>query len=308
MRSLRITTLLLLSSSVLAVRNLQIASPLQSLTIWDPEVKEELMESGVGPSFRSRFLSKFGVGLQAEADARKQLESETREQQQVDATSTDWASQAASSESEQRMAKEKIVEQAYDQAVAQFDTKTAKQMQRKQNSNKFQFVGVVNSLKEGEKPITWYSRKKPASAKWSVRLVHVNRDAIVKDLYNRGKIDIFGRYDNSGEIDEKTNQPIVTSQYTVRQRSWKNLWNFSPKHLFTDSSGLYWRERRLPEGMYTDGKTVYEASYRYRDGRNGMHKISSFPEFLNSRSIDSSKKEKILKRLADDTPDIVLED
>jgi hypothetical protein len=71
---------------------------------------------------------------------------------------------------------------------------------------------------------------------------------------------------------------------------------------------MYWRERRLLPGMYTDGKTVYEASYRYRDGRNGMHKLSSFQEFLNSRSIDATKKEKILKRLADDTPDVVLED
>lgn len=35
----------------------------------------------------------------------------------------------------------------------------------------------------------------------------------------------------------------------------------------TDSSGMYWRERRLPSGLYTDGKTVYEASYRYDDGR-----------------------------------------
>lgn len=61
-------------------------------------------------------------------------------------------------------------------------------------------------------------------------------------------------------------------------------------------------------GMYTDGKTVYEATYRYRDGRNGMHKLSSFQEFLNSRSIGASKKEKIVERLAMDTPDVVLEE
>jgi len=71
---------------------------------------------------------------------------------------------------------------------------------------------------------------------------------------------------------------------------------------------MYWRERRLPPGMYTDGSTVYEASYRYRDGRNGMHRLSSFQEYLNSRAIPSTKKEKILKRLAEDTPDVVLEE
>jgi hypothetical protein len=219
MRTICITTtaLLLLSRSALAVRNLHIVSPLQSLTIWDPEVKEAVMESGVGASFRSRFLPKFRAGLRAEVEARKRLASEAA--QQVDATSNNWASQAASSERQQRMAKEKIVEQAYDEAVAQFDAKTAMTIQRT-NPNKYQFVGVIHP-NDNEKPITWYARKKPATAKWSVRLVHVNRDAILKDLFNRGKIDIFGRYDNTGAKDATTNQPIITSKYFVRERSWK---------------------------------------------------------------------------------------
>jgi hypothetical protein len=71
---------------------------------------------------------------------------------------------------------------------------------------------------------------------------------------------------------------------------------------------MYWRERRLPPGLYTDGSTVYEASYRYRDGRNGMHRVSTLDDFLKSRSVPKSKKEKIVKRLAQDTPDVVLED
>lgn len=87
----------------------------------------------------------------------------------------------------------------------------------------------------------------------------------------------------------------------------RNLWNFSPKHFITDSSGMYWRERRLRPGLYTDGSSVYEASYRYRDGRNGMHKVSSFDKFLSSKAIDVSQKNKILKRLQEDVPDVVLE-
>jgi hypothetical protein len=70
---------------------------------------------------------------------------------------------------------------------------------------------------------------------------------------------------------------------------------------------MYWRERRLRPGLYTDGTTVYEASYRYGDGRNGMHRVSSFQEMLKSRVIKKSEKEKIVKRLNDDTPHVVLE-
>ena len=82
---------------------------------------------------------------------------------------------------------------------------------------------MINSVSSAnnETPITWYARPKPAIAKWSVRLVHVNRDAILKDLFNRGKIDIFGRYENTGTRDTTTNQPIIASKYIVRERSWK---------------------------------------------------------------------------------------
>jgi hypothetical protein len=70
---------------------------------------------------------------------------------------------------------------------------------------------------------------------------------------------------------------------------------------------MYWRERRLRPGMYTDGVNVYESSYRYRDGRNGMHKKSTFQQYLASKTFDKSQKEKIIKRLKQDAPDIVLE-
>lgn len=71
---------------------------------------------------------------------------------------------------------------------------------------------------------------------------------------------------------------------------------------------MYWRERRLRPGMYTDGVTVYESSYRYRDGRNGMHRMSSFQQFLGSKAIGPSEKERILKRLNEEKPDVVLEE
>jgi len=241
--------LLLLASSfrqqhVVAIRQLEIAIPLQALTIWDPEAKEAVAESG-GATFRSRFLPRFRAGLQAEADARRklamaeqQLSDDNKMAQQPSAavgssqTSTsqkNWAKQAATAERQQALVRERLIEQAYDEAVAaQMEAQQANQSSQRKNANKFQFVGVVNSYSptadsnnNKKPPITWYARPKPATAKWSVRLVHVNREAVLKDLYNRGKIDVFGRYENTGERDPKTGQPIVTGHYRVRERSWK---------------------------------------------------------------------------------------
>uniref|UniRef100_A0A7S4ASJ7 Uncharacterized protein n=1 Tax=Pseudo-nitzschia australis TaxID=44445 RepID=A0A7S4ASJ7_9STRA len=104
--------------------------------------------------------------------------------------------------------------------------------------------------------------------------------------------------------------PILSSavfRFSHRIASHRNLYNFSIKHFFTDSSGAYWRERRLRPGMYTDGESVYESSYRYRDGRNGMHKVGSMQQFLASSAVDSQEKDKILKKLKEAAPDVVLE-
>jgi hypothetical protein len=87
-----------------------------------------------------------------------------------------------------------------------------------------------------------------------------------------------------------------------------NLWNFSPKHLFSDSSGMYWRERRVKPGLYTDGNNIYEASYRYRDGKNGMHALSTLQQFMASKAISPKQKATIAKRLKEDVPDLVLEE
>ena len=59
--------------------------------------------------------------------------------------------------------------------------------------------------------------------------------------------------------------------------------------------------------MYTDGETVYEASYRYRDGRNGMHKVSTLKQFLSSSAVDAKDKKNIMKKLKEAAPDVVLE-
>jgi len=271
------------------------ASPLQSLTIWDKRDRDG--------NARSQFLPKYKVGLKAEVEARKKIESERG--QNFESDGSNWADKAAAAERIRSKNEDRIVEDAFDEATKAVESSVKAISSDEKGSSQYQFVGVIKS---GEKPITWYARKKPTDAKWSVRLVHANRDAIIKDMFNKGKVDIFAKYSNTGQINEETKQRVVTRKYDVKERSWRTLWNFSPKRFFTDSSGMYWRERRLTPGLYTDGNTVYESSYRYSDGRNGLHRVSTFDQFLKSKSVDSSKKQAILKKLENDSPDVVLEE
>jgi hypothetical protein len=199
---------------VTAGRTLRFASPLQSLTIPDPEVKDSLQTK------RQKFLPKYKAGLKAELETRRELAAKrTKELQEAAASGTDWADRTADSERKRRANEEELVEQAYDKAVAQFEDKKKGTNSAKKSPNAYQFIGVVN--RRGDKPITWHARKKPADSKWSVRMMHVNQDAIIKDLFDRGKIDVFAKYKNTGQIDEETRSPVVTSKYEVRERSWK---------------------------------------------------------------------------------------
>lgn len=208
-------------ASVQAGKMIRFASPLQSLTIPDREQVQELSTK------RQRFLPRFKAGLQAEVEARRDLAAKRTSELQDAAVSgsSDWAQRTTVAERSRRAKEDEIVEQAYDMAVAQFDKnhKLKDAGSKSASKNAYQFVGVISRRKGSSsgKPITWYARPKPAGAKWSVRLLHVNQDAIIKDLFNRGKIDIFAKYKNTGKVDEETKTPIVTSTYEVRERSWK---------------------------------------------------------------------------------------
>jgi hypothetical protein len=104
--------------SCLAVRRLRFASPLQSLTIPDPEVQGE--EDLNSP--RKRFLPKFLAGLSAEAQARKEVAlARSRSAQTVDpdaVSGSDWAEKTAKMERNRRKQEEALIEAAYDNAVA----------------------------------------------------------------------------------------------------------------------------------------------------------------------------------------------
>jgi len=278
---------------------LRFASPLQALTIWDKAV------AGVSTP-RDAFLPKYKAGLQAEHDTREALQKRHEEfLEKQDKESKDWPKRAAAIERRRKTRDDALIEKAYDNAVKSFQEPKTGDVCAPKDPNQFQFVGVVNK-KNSAKAITWYARKKPAEAKWSMRLVHVNQDAIIKDLFNQGKVDIVATYKNTGKSEE-LKKPIINSQYDVKERSWRTLWNFSPKHFFTDPSGMYWRECRLRPGIYTDGKIVYESTYRYKDGRNGMYKLERLERFLKNKNIDVVEKRKITKRLKNEAPDVVLE-
>lgn len=224
--SLGLCCLFLLPDGANGIRTLRFASPLQSLTIPDPELKDE--EDLNTP--RKRFLPKFFAGLAAESEARKEVAlKRSREVRSSDLEGSDWADKLANSDKVRREMEDAFVESVFDKAIEGVDSveKTlirGSQALSKKSQNKYQFVGVIDRKKAAantSSPITWYARKKPANAKWSLRLVHVNQDAIIKDLFNRGKVDIFAKYKNTGVIDEQTKTPIITSRYEVRERSWK---------------------------------------------------------------------------------------
>lgn len=138
------------------------------------------------------------------------------------------------------------IEAGYDEATSLYDARVAaREVQRRLSSSKdscddttssaYQFVGVVNKNKQSttnsNNDVTWYARKKPKSSKWNVRLIHVNQDAVLRDLFVKGKIDLFAGYKNEGmgvvggsvEDGEESNngRPKILGEYTVKERSWR---------------------------------------------------------------------------------------
>jgi hypothetical protein len=125
---------------------------------------------------------------------------------------------------------ERRVEKGYDEATKLYDAKLAKrQPPPSVSKGGYQLVGVINQ--KSNKDVTWYARKKPHNSHWTLRLVHINRDAVLRDLFTRGKIDLFAGYKNegmgvkggddavgSGEDENKIN---ILGEYSVKERSWR---------------------------------------------------------------------------------------
>ena len=176
--------------SARGVRDLQIVTPLQCLTIPDKGFdSEELL------SRRQAFLERFKAGIDAEIQEGGQLDNVLGK-----ATSA--------------------FETASQQVLAHQESRR-KLQQNSSDAQKYQFVGVIQP-QEGSSDaasISWYARPKPKNARWSMRLVHVNREAILKHLFDQGKIDVFGKYETSK--DETTGERIVRAKYAAKPRSWR---------------------------------------------------------------------------------------
>ena len=141
-----VTSLSLLSLVLIAalreaqgIKKLQVLSPLKALTIWDPSTKE--VETTTA---RKRFLPIFRARLEAESEARKELKTKRNQELQASATSgSDWANNAALAERRRRRFEERYVEAASDKAAARAAA-SLKAVPKGKDSNKYQFVGVIN--------------------------------------------------------------------------------------------------------------------------------------------------------------------
>eukprot|EP00934_Nitzschia_sp_Nitz4_P005507 Nitzschia sp. Nitz4//scaffold43_size134323//37625//38780//NITZ4_003289-RA/size134323-snap-gene-0.55-mRNA-1//1//CDS//3329551918//5497//frame0 len=266
----------------------KILSPLQTLTIPDR----------IRKSPRELYLERLEAGLQAEVQARREYQ--RKEEEWKKATKEQQGNNKLTID-EQLGPREQFVESAWDKAVSRVRRQQKQQRQQQERhknekeKNRYQFVGVVRPS-----GVQWYARKKPRKARWSVRLVQCNQGHLLHDMYQDGKVDLFARYTNHG-VDRKSlpdGRPIVTVAYEARERTWKNMWNFSPKKFVTHRSGFFWRERRLESGVYTDGKDIFEVVYNYFTGRNGMRSLCSLKAY-NSRktTIPALGKDTVVKTL-----------
>lgn len=333
-----VTVLVIVCSALLVEsRPLVFSSPLRTLTL--PDVPR-------GPSHRERFLKRFAAGAASESRCRRKIAGKEKDQrdreendendgtefeasdvfdldeedqqQSVaydgDVEQSNWAEMSKEKEDIYQSKKRAKVAQAFDDGFASVvkdeDVPTASP----KSDNEYQFVGVV---KNGDK-VKWYARKKPKSADWSVRVVRPDGAAVVRDRFIRGDVDLYAKYVNKGVVVEQPTEeeegagnpklvPKIETEYSLKKRSWKTLWNFSPKAFFTDRSGSYWRQRRLKPGLYTDGDGIYESTYHYGEGRNGMRRLEgsfgNLNEYMKSTNVT---QEEMVERLSK-PPDLVLE-
>jgi len=200
-------------------KTLNFLSPLQSLTIFPKEVPTT--------SPRDEFVPKFKAGLEAEKNARQFLAKERGFDDDDDEyVGQGWEKKSEESEKKRAEKEDQFVERAYDRAMEGFK-ETSSPAQVSSKGSKFQFVGVVQPP-NSEKKVKWFARKRPSNSKWNVRLLHVNRETIVRDLFVNGKVDVFSKYVNSGkprdelkegEDPSASRRPLIEADYNIKKRS-----------------------------------------------------------------------------------------
>lgn len=324
------------------------APGLRTFTIYDHDITS--FDNRTITVRREKFLQRVKAGLEAERPIRKtfqakldSLEQDMVRQMQRSGESSAGVNEIVMDEEvwEKKLNEEKrkLLEQEELEAQAAFDRGFSSIKEEKsavesakptspsiKSTNKYQYVGVINAprIKGKEsvdnaavpsnifKSVQWYARKKPKKSNWTLRLVHVDRAAILHHFFQKGKIDIYAEYRNTGEVNPQTGKIVVNPVYTARPRNLFTLWNVNPiKALFLDRSGHKNRERRIPGGIYTDGAKVYQSSYDFHYGRNGMKLLSNnLGKYLNETTLFSREKaEKFKEKLLQErkSPDVVVE-
>jgi hypothetical protein len=213
-----------------AVRDLQIVTPLQALTIPDGGFDT------VDLSRRQAFLERFRAGVEAEM---KVLDRKKNLYYDGSTAITAGVSAAAGLDFLSDKEAERAFEMATSNVAAQQETRRKLQTNGfgggggRQKQQQYQFVGVIQPAGDSSSTtsstggggggaaatISWYARPKPKDARWSMRLVHVNREAVIKHLFDQGKVDIYGKYQTV--VDAETGERKVESKYTVTPRSWR---------------------------------------------------------------------------------------
>ena len=202
-------------------KTLKILSPLQSLTFFQEDETAKTTP-------RDDFLPKFQAGLTAETKTRELLarrrEMLTSGDDGISVGSDGWGEAMEERERIRSEKEEEIVDSAWDRATAPFQKKSETDTVSSSGS-KYQFVGVIQPP-NSEKKVKWYARKRPAGSKWNIRMLHVNKDAIVRDMFTSGKVDIMGKYVNTGEPADEVKEgevpslkPLIKGEYSVKPRS-----------------------------------------------------------------------------------------
>jgi hypothetical protein len=198
-------------------KTLQFLSPLQSLTIFPKDIPSSTP--------REQFLPKFKAGLEAEKEARERIIRQQELNDEPEYVGKGWERKSEEKEKLRNMHEDRIIEKAYDDAIAKVEKTDSESLNLKRS--KYQFVGVVQPPNSSEK-VKWYARKRPADSKWNVRLIHVNRDAVIRDLFVNGKVDVFAKYINTGkprdafkdgEDVSSPKRPLIEAEYSVKKRS-----------------------------------------------------------------------------------------
>jgi len=198
-------------------KTLQFHSPLNSLTIFPKDIPSSTP--------RDKFIPKFKAGLEAEKKAREHVIKQREVDDDPEYVGKGWERKSEEVEKLRSAREDLFVEKAYDNAVAKFDVND--QTHAQESRSKYQFVGVVQPPSSSEK-VMWYARKRPNGSKWNIRLIHVNRDAVIRDLFVNGKVDVFAKYVNTGKPRDPVKEgedasvlrrPLIEAEYSVKKRS-----------------------------------------------------------------------------------------